>query len=94
MERGTGTLLAVEPDATVYVKLRTVDGPLPVAGSNEYGLGYFLLAVEEVLEDAPADWEGAMRITSRGPVHARADARRALGTRHARRARGAPRPRA
>jgi len=64
MERGTGTLLAVEPDATVYVKLRTVDGPLPVAGSNEYGLGYFLLAVEEVLEDAPADWEGAMRITS------------------------------
>ncbi len=64
MERGTGTLLAVEPDATVYVKLRTVDGPLPVADSNEYGLGYFLLAVEEVLEDAPADWEGGMRITS------------------------------
>ena len=63
-ERGTGTVLAVEPDATVYVKLRTVDGPLPVAGSDEYGLGYFLLAVEEVLEDAPADWEGGMRITS------------------------------
>jgi hypothetical protein len=64
VERGTGTLLAVEPDATVYVKLRTVDGPLPVSGSDEYGLGYFLLAVEEVLEDAPADWEGGMRITS------------------------------
>ena len=63
-ERGTGTLLAIEPDATVYVKLRAVDGPLPVAGSHEYGLGYFLLAVEEVLEDAPADWEGGMRITS------------------------------
>ena len=47
-ERGTGTLLAVEPDATVYVKLRTVDGPLPVSGSGEYGLGYFLLAVDEV----------------------------------------------
>ena len=30
-ERGTGTVLAVEPEATVYVKLRTVDGPLPVA---------------------------------------------------------------
>ena len=64
VEQGTGTLLAVEPDATVYVKLRTVDGPLPVAGSNESGLGYFLLAVEEVLEDAPAEWEGGMRITS------------------------------
>jgi hypothetical protein len=64
VERSTGTLLAVEPDATVYVKLRTVDGPLPVAGSNESGLGYFLLAVEEVLEDAPAEWEGGMRITS------------------------------
>jgi hypothetical protein len=64
VERGTATLLAVEPDTTVYVKLRTVDGPLPVSGSDEYGLGYFLLAVEEVLEDAPADWEGGMRITS------------------------------
>ena len=64
VERGTGTLLAVEPDATVYVKLRTVDGPLPVVGSNESGLGYFLLAVEEVLEDEPAEWEGGMRITS------------------------------
>ena len=49
---------------TVYVKLRTVDGPLPVAGGDEFGLGYFLLAVEEVLEDAPAEWEGGMRITS------------------------------
>lgn len=64
VERGTGTVLAVEPDVTVYVKLRTVDGPLPVAGSDEYGLGYFLLAVEEVLEDTAADWEGGMRITS------------------------------
>ena len=58
VERGTATLLAVEPDTTVYVKLRAVDGPLSVSGSDEYGLGYFLLAVEEVLEDAPADWEG------------------------------------
>jgi len=63
-ERGTGTLLAIEPDVTVYVKMRAVDGPLPVAGTGEYELGYFLLAVEEVLEDAPADWEGGMRITS------------------------------
>src|SRR5262249_20261755 len=64
VERGTGTLLAIEPDATLYVKLKTVDGPLPVSGSDEYGLGYFLLAVDEVLEDAPADWEGGMRIPS------------------------------
>src|SRR5205809_3243895 len=63
-ERAVATLLVIEADTTVYVKLRTVDGPLPVAGAGEYGLGYFLLAVEEVLEDAPADWEGAMRITS------------------------------
>ena len=63
-ERGAGTLLAIEPEVTVYVKLRTVDGPLSVAGAGEYGLGYFLLAVEEVLEDAAADWESGIRVTS------------------------------
>ncbi|MEK7715286.1 MAG: pyridoxamine 5'-phosphate oxidase family protein [candidate division NC10 bacterium] len=63
VERETGTLLVIEPDAIVYVKLRTVDGPLPVAGAAELELGYFLLAVEEVLEDAAADWEGGMKIT-------------------------------
>jgi hypothetical protein len=62
-QRGAGTLLVVEPDVTVYVKMRAVDGPLPVAGSDQHDLGYFLLAVEEVLEDAAADWEGGMRIT-------------------------------
>ena len=63
-ERRTATLLVIEPDVTVYVKLRTVDGPLPVADAGEHGLGYFLLEVDEVLEDAAADWEGGMRITS------------------------------
>lgn len=63
-QRGAGTLLAIESDVTIYVKMRAVDGPLPVEGSGEYDLGYFLLAVEEVLEDAAADWEGGMRITS------------------------------
>ena len=63
-ERGAATLLVIEPDVTVYVKLRAVDGPLAVAGASEYGLGYFLLEVDEVLEDAAADWEGGMRITS------------------------------
>jgi hypothetical protein len=63
VERGTATLMAVEPDGTVYVKLRAVDGPLPVEGGADYGLGYFLLEVEDVLEDAAADWEAGMRIT-------------------------------
>jgi hypothetical protein len=61
--RGAATLLIVEPDAVMYVKMRAVDGPLEVANDG-LGLGYFLLAVEEVLEDAAADWEREMRITS------------------------------
>lgn len=60
-ERGAGTLLILEPDAVVYVKTRVVDGPLDVSGLD--ALGYFLLAVEDVLEDAAAEWEGALRIT-------------------------------
>ena len=63
MERGVGTLVVVEPEAVVYVKTRALDGPLPVPGGEEAGLGYFLLEVEEVLEDAAADWEAGMRIT-------------------------------
>lgn len=62
-ERQTGTLLLIEPDAIVYVKTRAIDGPLPVAGGGEFGLGFFLLGVEDVLEDAATDWEGGMRIT-------------------------------
>src|SRR5438552_17642823 len=46
-ERGAATLLAIEPDVTVYVKVRTVDGPLLVAGAGEYGLGYFLVDVAQ-----------------------------------------------
>jgi len=63
VERRTGTLLLVEPDVVAYVKTRTLDGPLPVAEVPDLGLGYFLLEVEEVLEDAAADWEGGMRMT-------------------------------
>ena len=62
-QRHTGTLLIVEPDTVVYVKTRALDGPRPVDGGEPFGLGYFLLAVEEVLEDAAAEWEGGMRIT-------------------------------
>lgn len=61
--RGAGTLLIVEPGAVLYVKTRAVDGPLDV-GDDDLGLGYFLLAVEEVLEDAAGEWEGGMRITN------------------------------
>ena len=62
--RTTATVILVEPDATFYVKLRAIDGPLPVPGGESFDLGYFLLAVEDVLEDAAAEWEGGMRITS------------------------------
>lgn len=62
-ERETGTLIVVEPDATFYVKVRALDGPLPVLGGEPFDLGYFLLGVEDVLEDAAAEWEGGMRIT-------------------------------
>ena len=70
--RGAGTLLIVEPEVVVYVKTRAVDGPLEVA-DDDLGLGYFLLAVEDVLEDSAAGWEVGMRITSAiryGPVPA------------------------
>jgi hypothetical protein len=60
--RGAGTLVIVDPDAVLYVKTRALDGPLE-AGDDDLGLGYFLLEVEEVLEDAAADWEGGVRIT-------------------------------
>jgi hypothetical protein len=63
-QRGVGTLLVVEPDLTVYVKTRLVDGPQDVPGGDEFGLGYFLLGVESVLEDAPTDWEAGMGITA------------------------------
>ena len=63
-ERGVGTLLIVEPDAVMYVKMRAVDGPLDIAAEPALGLGYFLLAVDEVLEDAAAAWDGGLRITS------------------------------
>lgn len=60
VERAVATLLILEPEAVVYVKTRLVDGPLDVVGAD--ALGYFLLGVEDVLEDAPADWEGGVRV--------------------------------
>ena len=63
VERHAGTLMIVEPDVVAYVKMRNLDGPLPVEGAEDIGLGYFLLAVEEVREDSAADWEGGMAMT-------------------------------
>jgi hypothetical protein len=63
VERHVGTLLVIEPGATVYIKMRALDGPLPVEGGGDWGLGLFLMEVEDVLEDAAADWETGMRIT-------------------------------
>lgn len=62
-ERRVATLMLVEPDAIVYVTLRTLDGPLPVPGGEDFGLGYFLLEVEQVLEDSAAAWESGMRVS-------------------------------
>jgi hypothetical protein len=67
--RGAGTLIVIDPTTICYVKTRLVDGPLAVPGGEEFGLGYFLLGIEDVLEDAAADWEGGMRITSAITYH-------------------------
>ena len=61
LERQVATFLIVEPEATVYIKARAADGPRSVPGLPDSAL--FVLTVEEVLEDAPAEWEGGMRIT-------------------------------
>ena len=58
------TLSVVEPGVVAYVKLRPVDGPLPVPGGESWSLGYFLLEVTDVLEDAAADWEAGAAVTS------------------------------
>src|SRR5437764_7410302 len=60
-ERHAGTLLVIEPDASVYVKLRAVDGPLPVEGGGEYALGSVLLEGDGGREGGPGGWRGGMR---------------------------------
>jgi hypothetical protein len=57
-ERAVGTLLVVEPGLVVYVKCRATGAPLRVGE-----LARFTLAVEDALEDAPAEAEGAVGIT-------------------------------
>ena len=62
--RKVGTLLIIEPDITVHVKARLVDGPQDVPGGEAFGLGYYLLGVESVLEEAPPEWEASSGITT------------------------------
>ena len=59
--------------------MRALDGPLDVAGGRGFGLGYFLLEVEQVLEDAAADWEAGCGSPRRSRYAPGADARRAVG---------------
>ncbi len=61
VERRVATLLLVEPEQTVYVKARTRTGPAPVEDLPNCGL--FVLGVEDVLEDAPTEWESGIRVT-------------------------------
>jgi hypothetical protein len=60
LEREVATLLIVEPERTVYVKVRVIGEPQQVSGIPEAGL--FHLTVEDVLEDMPAEWEGGMKM--------------------------------
>jgi hypothetical protein len=57
--RGAATLVIAESDATIYVKCRAAAPPVLVGE-----LARFELAVEDVLEDAAADYEQGARITS------------------------------
>lgn len=65
--RDAATLSIVEPDLVAYVKMRRLDGPLPVAEDER--LAYFLLSVEEVREDAAGEEEAGARIVT-GPRYA------------------------
>jgi hypothetical protein len=56
--RGVATLIIAETDVTMYIKCRAAAGPLIVGD-----LVRFELAVEDVLEDAAADYEEGARIT-------------------------------
>jgi hypothetical protein len=62
--RDAATLVIVESDVVAYVKLRRLDGPLPVAEDER--LAYFMLSVEEVREDHPTEEEAGARIMT-GP---------------------------
>ena len=60
LERRVATLLIIEPEMTVYVKARLADRPHAVEGFPDLSL--LRLTVEHVLEDAPAEWEGGIKM--------------------------------
>ena len=57
--RGVATLLVIEPEHTIYVKGRASGAPLLMGE-----LARFELSVEDVSEDAAAEWEAGAGITS------------------------------
>ena len=65
--RDVATLAIVEPDVVAYVKLRRLDGPLPVM--EDPRLVYFLFAVEELRDDTATAEEAGARIVA-GPRYA------------------------
>ena len=58
-ERSAATLMVVEPEQTIYIKCRASGAWLRVGE-----LTRFDLVVEDVLEDAAAEWEAGAGITS------------------------------
>jgi len=58
-DRGVATLLVIEPEQTIYVKCRASGAPLLMGA-----LARFELSVEDVSEDAAAEWEAGAGITS------------------------------
>jgi hypothetical protein len=57
--RRVGTLLVIEPERTMYIKSRATGAPRRLGD-----LARFTLAVEDVLDDRPAEAEGDARIVS------------------------------
>ena len=58
-DRGVATFLVIEPEQTIYVKCRASGAPLLIGA-----LARFDLSVEDVSEDAAAEWEAGAGITS------------------------------
>jgi flavin reductase (DIM6/NTAB) family NADH-FMN oxidoreductase RutF len=58
-DRGVATLLVIEPEQTIFIKCRASGAPL-LTGE----LARFELTVEDVSEDAAAEWEAGAGITS------------------------------
>ena len=58
-DRGVATFLVIEPEQTIYVKCRASGAPLLMGA-----LARFELSVEDVSEDAAAEWEAGAGITS------------------------------